>query len=552
MCISTFLGCVQNKTEEKQTASSSSTENGGSHYEQLASLPFESGYPTEENSSKILADELYFQRATQVYLWALPAVNMYAMKEGLGKTFGEGYNVISVFEKRLKPNTVITTPNSDVIYALGFADLSKTGPLVLDVPPMLQGLLDDYWHRPLQGPKRPDVTHFLGDIGFPGPDKGKGGKYIVVPEGYKGKVPDGYFVYTSKTNGVFIFQRGFFKSVDNLEPGVKGVEGIKVYPLEGEAKPMDFQHASDIDSYALFSHDASYFEMLDRFIQSDKVDDVDPYMHGMLAAIGIKKGKKFSPSPHEKELLDKAAETAWRMAKNISANFDEEKDGIWWKDRKWVAHAHTKLDDFMHTLLDEEFRDRETGHVDVNAKVHMYVNHYSISTGMMSSIVGLGAKYGNAYKDSDGNYLMGENTYKITFLLPTRTNESLGSNRVSIGPSALVYYAGDKFSGGAVVQNYWSLGGTGINKVNLFSCQYIAYYNLPEGWFLESNTTAQANWLADQGQEWFIPIGGGGGKTFKIGDGKLFYCATAQLFYNAVKPDIVGDWEAVLQFQIIF
>ncbi|MDG3582829.1 hypothetical protein [Galbibacter pacificus] len=136
--------------------------------------------------------------------------------------------------------------------------------------------------------------------------------------------------------------------------------------------------------------------------------------------------------------------------------------------------------------------------------------------------------------------------------LPTRTNESLGSNRVSIGPSALVYYAGDKFSGGAVVQNYWSLGGTGINKVNLFSCQYIAYYNLPEGWFLESNTTAQANWLADQGQEWFIPVGGGGGKTFKIGDGKLFYCATAQFFYNAVKPDIVGDWEAVLQFQIIF
>ncbi|MDG3582831.1 DUF1254 domain-containing protein [Galbibacter pacificus] len=415
LCISTFLGCVQNKTEEKQTASSSSTENGGSHYEQLASLPFESGYPTEENSSKILADELYFQRATQVYLWALPAVNMYAMKEGLGKTFGEGYNVISVFEKRLKPNTVITTPNSDVIYALGFADLSKTGPLVLDVPPMLQGLLDDYWHRPLQGPKRPDGTHFLGDIGFPGPDKGKGGKYIVVPEGYKGKVPNGYFVYTSKTNGVFIFQRGFFKSVDNLEPGIKGVEGIKVYPLEGEAKPMDFQHASDIDSYALFSHDASYFEMLDRFIQSDKVDDVDPYMHGMLAAIGIKKGKKFSPSAHEKELLDKAAETAWRMAKNISANFDEEKDGIWWKDRKWVAHAHTKIDDFMHTLLDEEFRDRETGHVDVNAKAHMYVNHYSISTGMMSSIVGLGAKYGNAYKDSDGNYLMGENTYKITF-----------------------------------------------------------------------------------------------------------------------------------------
>ncbi|UXP30715.1 DUF1254 domain-containing protein [Reichenbachiella agarivorans] len=384
------------------------------HYESLASLPLEGGYPTAE-VSRTLDEELYFQRATQTYLWALPAVNMYAMKEGLGKTFGEGYNVISVFEKRLKPQTIITTPNSDVIYALGFADLSKTGPLVLDVPPMLQGLLDDFWHRPLEGPERPDGTRFLGDIGFPGPDRGKGGKYLIVPEGYDGEVPEGYYLYTSKTNGVFIFQRGFFQSVDNLQPGVDAVEGIKIYPLEGEAIPMDFQHASDIPSDALFAHDFSYFEMLNRFIQSDRVDNIDPYMHGMLTAIGIKKGTAFNPTTRQKELLDQAAETAWRMAKNIAANFDGEPDGLWWNDRKWVAHAHTELDDFMHTLIDEEFRDRVTKHTDVNAKAHMYINHYSISTGMMSSIVGLGAKYGNAYKDSEGNYLMGENSYEITF-----------------------------------------------------------------------------------------------------------------------------------------
>ncbi len=396
--------------ENQQTTAETKT----SHYEKLANLPFKGGYPSEE-AIQTLDDELYFQRAVQTYLWALPAVNMYAMKEGLGKTFGEGYNVVSVFEKRLKPNTVITTPNSDVIYALGFADLSKTGPLVLDVPPMLQGLLDDFWHRPLEGPEKPDGTRFLGDIGFPGPDRGKGGKYLIIPEDYEGDIPDGYYIFTSKTNGVFIFQRGFFQSVDDLEPGVKAVEGIKVYPLEGDAKPMDYQHASDIDSYALFAHDFSYFEMLNRFIQSDKVDDVDPYMHGMLAAIGIKKGEDFNPTAREKELLEQAAQTAWRMAKNIAANFDEEENALWWEDRKWVAHARTDLDDFMHTLLDEEFRNRETGHTDVNAKAHMYINHYSISTGMMSSIVGLGAKYGNAYKDREGNYLMGENTYKITF-----------------------------------------------------------------------------------------------------------------------------------------
>lgn len=405
-----LVACQQPKTETTESAVKSSE----NHYETLANLPLESGYPSEE-VSRTLDEELYFQRATQAYLWALPAVNMYAMKEGLGKTFGEGYNVVSVFEKRLKPNTVITTPNSDVIYALGFADLSKTGPLVLDVPPMLQGLLDDFWHRPLEGPKKPDGTNFLGDIGFPGPDRGKGGKYLIVPEGYEGEVPKDYYVFTSKTNGVFIFQRGFFTSVEDLQPGVDAVQGIKIYPLNGEAKPMDFQHASDVESYALFAHDFTYYEMLDRLIQSERIDAVDPYMHGMLAALGIKKGEKFAPSAKQKELLGQAAETAWRMAKNIAANFDEQEKALWWEDRKWVAHAHTELDDFMHTLIDEEFRDRQTKYADVDAKAHMYINHYSISTGMMSSIVGLGAKYGNAYKDSDGNYLMGENTYKITF-----------------------------------------------------------------------------------------------------------------------------------------
>lgn len=136
--------------------------------------------------------------------------------------------------------------------------------------------------------------------------------------------------------------------------------------------------------------------------------------------------------------------------------------------------------------------------------------------------------------------------------IPTRTNAALGSNHLSMGPSGLLYYGGDKFSGGVVVQNYWSLGGTGVNKVNAFSCQYIAYYNFSKGWFVLSNATTQANWLADAGQKWLLPLGGGSGKTFQIGKGsKLFYCADVELFYNAVRPDIVGSWQAVFQFQII-
>ena len=93
------------------------------------------------------------------------------------------------------------------------------------------------------------------------------------------------------------------------------------------------------------------------------------------------------------------------MAKNVAGNFDTHEDALWWKDRHWIAHVLTKQDDFVHTLLDEELRDRNTGYTDVDAKAHMYINHYGVSTGMMTSVAGQGAKYCNAYEDKDGKYL---------------------------------------------------------------------------------------------------------------------------------------------------
>lgn len=130
------------------------------HYAELSKLPLQGGYPSKA-TSRTLDEELFFQRACQVYLWALPAMNMAAMRTGLGGQFGYGYNIVAVYEKRLKPNTLITTPNSDVIYGLAWADLSKTGPLVIEVPARLQGLMDDMWHRPLAGPVIEGNQHFF-------------------------------------------------------------------------------------------------------------------------------------------------------------------------------------------------------------------------------------------------------------------------------------------------------------------------------------------------------------------------------------------------------
>ena len=88
-----------------------------SRIDQIANLPFVDGRPTTETAAA-LKEELLFQRATQTYLWALPLINTLGMKVGSEKTFGAGYNVLPVWKKRLDPKTRVTTPNSDVFYAM--------------------------------------------------------------------------------------------------------------------------------------------------------------------------------------------------------------------------------------------------------------------------------------------------------------------------------------------------------------------------------------------------------------------------------------------------
>ena len=226
-------------------------------------------------------------------------LNMYGMKEGSEKVFGKGYNVLPVFKQRLNAKTLITTPNSDVIYALGYLDLKEDGPLVIEVPPGLQGILDDFFQRPICSVGVIDGRDWSGDVGLPGPDKGKGGKYLVLPPDYKGEAPPGYFTYRSRTNGVFVFWRGFFKDPKQLEEPVKVIEQTRIYPLgkKDSAKPMQFPDASGVPANMLYPQDGSAFDMLARFIEHEYVDPADMEMRGMAAALGIVKGKPFAPTP---------------------------------------------------------------------------------------------------------------------------------------------------------------------------------------------------------------------------------------------------------------
>src|SRR4029450_11951900 len=282
-----------------------------SHFDELTNLPFAENRPTGA-TAQILRDELLFQRATQAYLWALPLINTLGMKLGSEKTFGAGYNVLPIWKKRLDAKTLVTTPNSDVIYAMSYVDLGNDGPIVFEAPPELQGILLDFWQQPIPV----DGGKFFGDVGLPGPDAGKGGKFLLLPPGYKGSVPEGYYVYRSGTNNVFIFLRGFYQDPKNLTPAVSLLEQAKIYPLKGEAgaKPMTFPDASGVPANMLPISDGSAFDQLKRLVDGEGANLADSDSLGMLAAIGIIKGQPFAPDAHTREIFVCAARTHSHIA----------------------------------------------------------------------------------------------------------------------------------------------------------------------------------------------------------------------------------------------
>jgi hypothetical protein len=355
-----------------------------------------------------------------------------------------------IWKKRLDAKTLITTPNSDVIYAMSYVDLAKDGPLVFEAPPNLQGVLLDFWQRPIPGPTI-DGKAFAGDIGLPGPDGGKGGKFLLLPPGYKGEVPEGYYVYRSTTNNVFIFLRSFYEDPKNLKPAVELVEQTKIYPLGGQAsaKPMKFPDASGVSANMLPVSDGSAFDQLKLLVDSEGANLADPDWLGMLAAIGIVKGQPFKPDDRTRKILDRAAKTAYKMSRVIG--FDETVSGrslLVYPDRRWINPVADGTPENPGGPLDLSWRRTKEGYLDINLRTWFFTDYYSISPGMISQIPGKGAKYMIAFTDGKGVPLSGGSNYRV----------NLPPNIPAANFWSLTLYEAENASGLANGQPFPSLG----------------------------------------------------------------------------------------------
>ncbi|CAG4889748.1 DUF1254 domain-containing protein [Paraburkholderia saeva] len=383
-----------------------------SRFDALANSAFVQGRPTPETASA-LTDELLFQRATQTYLWAMPLLNTMGMRDGFAQAYGTGYSTMAIWAKRLDAKTLITTPNSDLIYGMSFVNLADTGPLVFEAPPKLQGILLDMWQRPIPGPQI-NGTAYFGDVGLPGPDGGAGGKFLILPPGYSGEVPSGYYVYRSGTNNIFIFLRSFYQSLDNITPAVDLLKQSAIYPLgkKDSAEKMKFFDASGSPHNMLPRSDASAFKDLKYLVDTEGSNLADPDWMGMLAGLGITKDKPFEPDPHARKILDDAAKTGYKTSRVIGLQGDN--DIRVYKDRQWVNPVNNVSSRWPNAVNDLGFTSNSGGYRDLDARVWFFTDYYSISPGMVSMTPGKGAFYMIAFNDDAGRPLVGGQTYKVT------------------------------------------------------------------------------------------------------------------------------------------
>ena len=367
---------------------------------------FSGGYPTREGAAR-LRDELLYVNAVTAYLWALPVLSMCAMKEGSEKTFGKGYNVLPIWKTRLDARTLITAPNSDVIYAMGYLDLKNDGPMVIEAPPGLQGVLDDFFQRPIRSIGRINGRTWSGDVGLPGPDQGKGGKYLVLPPDFDGSVPSAYYAYRSRTYGVFVFWRGFFQDPTALDAPVRVMEQTRIYPLgaEPDARAMQFPDASGVPVDMLARRDDGAFDMLKRFVDHEYVDCLDLDMRGVLAAIGIAKDRPFEPNAQARAVLGRAASRASEMARAQAYEWNGEREGArYYEDRQWINV-------FPPFPGNPEFV--ATTYTDIDLRAGFFAAGYSTSPAMAINMPNVGAKYPCAFKDADGEFLSGDRSYRL-------------------------------------------------------------------------------------------------------------------------------------------
>jgi hypothetical protein len=380
-----------------------------------------SGFPSDAAAQQA-RDDADYERAVIAYRFWYPTVSLEGVFNGRREQGGKPGESITILSAQ--PHHQIFTANSDTPYASAVLDAS--GPLrwVIELPPgPFVGLVDDRY----QG--------WIQDLGLSGPDKGKGGKYLILsPEDLGEHLPPrdrmmgaidqmtliekymplpretgGFFVSRSRSNKIFIVIRALPTNGD-LKGANERLRSIKIWPMSLQGSKLTFEDrtAKTFDSTLVrWEDNLQYWEKLHEVIESEPLVPEFKPMYGLLATLGIEKGKPFAPDARMKALLEKAAK-AGRDQMLVSAFASNRPDRFAWPDRKWEWAA----------LVPETAQFETKSGTDLEARDRWFAHAILTSPAMFRRKEGAGSLYWLGLRDKTGAYLDGGKTYKLTVPQP--------------------------------------------------------------------------------------------------------------------------------------
>lgn len=410
--------------QSQQTAAPASITTPDSVDSTIGTLEFRDGAPSADTVTRVY-DNLDMIYAIRAFTDTFKGVSVQAALEGF-EAAGIKDNEILLFSELMDSESLFLTANADTVYYLGFVDLSD-GPMVIETPPDALGTIDDMWFR------------WVTDFGRPGPDRGEGGKYLIVGPGYDGFLPeDGFYVSHSQTSRVLVLGRSFLTN-DDPAPTVKVVkDNMKIYPyapggvgmsiarfLEGgvqigrnaEPKAPVFHEGTGLAINTVPPNDYSYYEMLNRLVQSQPATQLDPELMGPIAAIGIRKGEDFAPDDRMKGILEDAIKVANATGRTLSFS-PRDPDWYWYEDSQWWNPLFLGGYNFETPLPEITAEGAKpyppSGYKQNDARTSFFYAATGITPAMAMRLTGVGSQYLFATKDGNGDWFDGAKTYKVT------------------------------------------------------------------------------------------------------------------------------------------
>jgi hypothetical protein len=404
----------------------------------LGTLEFDDGAPSEATAA-LLYDHLDFAHAVEAFLGALPGASLAALRRGF-QSAGVEDNSFTFFPDLMDSASMFLTANCDTVYFWGFIDLSD-GPMVLDVPALgppsgLLGTIDDMWFR------------WVTDVGLPGPDRGAGGRYLIVGPGYDGPLPEsGFHVFHARTTRVTALGRGFM--VDNdpavpveairngirVSPYVPGAQGTSIGTFLAGKAPLaaapelpetQFVELSGATFNTIYPNDFGYWEMVNELVQEEAPEAADPELLGLLASVGIVHGEPFDPDERMSGILEEAVVVGNATARTLTFAARPEEGFAFYPNSAWESAlfvgGYEFIDPPPQITPDGPVAAPSDGARKLSSRTNFFYMATGITPAMCMRLTGIGSQYIYAMRDSEGEYLDGGSNYRLT--LPPDIPES--------------------------------------------------------------------------------------------------------------------------------